>query len=84
MFLQYVDRPLFQLQLRTGGEKSEKVRNMESTSSTTDGFASVRESVTSHDADVTAQRLNFQYVFLRRVSRFRGRDVGSTRIHTKN
>ena len=31
---------------------------------TTEGFASVRESVTSRDAEVTAQRLDFQYVVL--------------------
>ena len=31
---------------------------------TTEGFASVRESVTSRDAEVTAQRLDFQYVSL--------------------
>ena len=33
-----------------------------SMTSTTDGFASVRESVTSRDAETTASTLDFEYV----------------------
>ena len=35
-----------------------------SMTSTTDGFASVRESVTSRDAETTASTLDFEYVDL--------------------
>ena len=52
--------------------------------STTEGFASVRESVTSRDAEVTAQRLDFQYVVFEFFKIYDHRNDATKRRQRKN